>query len=166
MYGNWVCCLSVCLGLEVGVASKRFFSHTEHLSNLIAALSELYIRKTKRRSCAFYAIRVLSYRSYFPLQVGWSPYFIGLIGKIMNFLIILLFILRWTPSVTLRWYFTRKWMPHWPSTTLGLIFKMDLFILDKVMGDQLQASFHLSFLQVLKPEFCSVYAWGRQPLKV
>ncbi|KAH9802809.1 Trafficking protein particle complex II-specific subunit 130-like [Citrus sinensis] len=60
---------SVCLGLEVGVASKRFFSHTEHLSNLIAALSELDIRKTKRRSCAFYAIRVLSYRSYFPLQV-------------------------------------------------------------------------------------------------
>ncbi|KAH9650882.1 Trafficking protein particle complex II-specific subunit 130-like [Citrus sinensis] len=67
---------SVCLGLVVGVASKRFFSHTEHLSNLIAALSELDIRKTKRRSCAFYAIRVLSYRSYFPLEVGWSPYFI------------------------------------------------------------------------------------------
>lgn len=79
----------------VGVASKRFFSHTEHLSNLIAALSELDIRKTKkRRSYAFYAIRVLSYRSYFPLEVGWSPYFIGLIGKVMNFLIILSFILR------------------------------------------------------------------------
>ncbi|KAH9650875.1 Trafficking protein particle complex II-specific subunit 130-like [Citrus sinensis] len=62
-------CSDVCLGLVVGVASKRFFSHTEHLSNLIAALSELDIRKTKRRSCAFYAIRVLSYRSYFPLEV-------------------------------------------------------------------------------------------------
>lgn len=41
---------------------------------------------------------------------------------------------------------------------LGSIFKMDLLILDKVMGDQLQATFHLSFLQILEQECYSVYA--------